>query len=206
MKIILRLIVAAGAITVFSFGPGAASAEAGVEGETIAIDAGHGGYDSGATGNSVYEKELVHDVAVRTKERLEQGGAEVIMTRSGDNFVGLKERAEIANEAGADSFVSIHANAASAASAAGSETYYYPESSEGSELASGLQTNMVNEFGSSDRGIKSANFSVLRNTAMPAALVELGFVSNKEEAADMQTSTFRNEAANALYLGLSEYH
>ncbi|WP_298784005.1 N-acetylmuramoyl-L-alanine amidase [uncultured Marinococcus sp.] len=206
MKIILRLIVVAGAITAYSFWQGTAPAEASVEGETIAIDAGHGGYDSGATGNGVYEKELVNDVAVRTKERLEQGGANVIMTRSGDNFVELKERARIANEAGADAFVSIHANSASTASADGSETYYYPQSSEGSELASGLQTNMVNEFNSNDRGIKSANFSVLRNTAMPAALVELGFVSNKEEAADMQTSAFRNEAANAIYLGLSEYH
>lgn len=101
------------------------------------------------------------------------------MNRSGDNFVELKERARIANEAGADAFVNIHANSASTASADGSETYYYPQSSEGSELASDLQTNMVNEFNNNDRGIKSANFSVLRNTAMPAALVELGFVSNK---------------------------
>ncbi|WP_079476000.1 N-acetylmuramoyl-L-alanine amidase family protein [Marinococcus halophilus] len=128
-------------------------AEAGVAGKTIAIKAGHSGHDPGAVRDGVYEKELVHDVAVRTKERREQGGTEVILTRSGDSYAELKERARLANEAGADSFVSIHANAASAD---GSETYC--------------------------------------------------FVTNAEKAVDMKKSSFRNEAANAIYLGLNEYH
>ncbi|QQK75330.1 N-acetylmuramoyl-L-alanine amidase [Salicibibacter cibarius] len=187
-------------------GLSAQKADASVSGETIAIDAGHGGHDNGATGNGLYEKELVYDVAHRTQELLEEAGAEVIMTRDGDYFVELIERANLANDGGADSFVSIHANSASDASVSGTETFHHPSDSEGETLASDLQSSMVQEFGSNDRGVKSSDFSVLRNSDMPAALVELGFVSNQAEADTMLTDAFRNEAANAIYQGLYEYH
>lgn len=179
--------------------------EASVAGKTIAIDPGHGGYDDGASANNLYEKELVYDVAYRTQQRLEQAGADVVITRSGDDYTALEERAAIANRANADIFVSIHANAAAATSADGIETYHYPTSDDGQRLAYNLQTSMINELDSDDRGVKSANFSVLRNTAMPAALVELGFVTNGDEAQRMESSTFRNEAANALYLGIHHH-
>ncbi|GEK59906.1 hypothetical protein CHL76_14230 [Marinococcus halophilus] len=179
--------------------------EASVEGKTIALDAGHGDNDSGASANGLYEKELVYDVAYRTKQRLEQAGADVIMTRNGDDYIELQERAAIANRNNADIFVSVHANAASSTYAEGTETYHYPTSDEGQRLAFNLQESMVDEFDSDDRGVKSANFSVLRNTAMPAALVELGFVTNSREAERMKTSSFRNEAANALYLGIHHH-
>lgn len=181
-------------------------ADASVSGETIAIDAGHGGHDNGATGHGLYEKELVYDVAHRTQQRLEEAGAEVIMTRDGDYFVELIDRANMANDGGADSFVSIHANAHSDSSVSGTETFHHPSDSEGGTLAADLQTSMVQEFGSIDRGVKTADFSVLRNSDMPAALAELGFVTNQEEADTMMTDAFRNDAANAIYQGLHEYH
>ncbi|SDI89901.1 N-acetylmuramoyl-L-alanine amidase family protein [Natribacillus halophilus] len=181
-------------------------ANANVSGETIAIDAGHGGHDNGATGHGLYEKELVYDVAYRTQQLLEDAGAEVIMTRDGDYFVELIDRANMANDGGADSFVSIHANAASDASVSGTETFHHPSDLEGGSLAADLQSSMVEEFGSNDRGVKTANFSVLRNSDMPAALAELGFVTNQAEADTMLTDAFRNEAANAIYQGLYEYH
>ncbi|AXF57507.1 N-acetylmuramoyl-L-alanine amidase family protein [Salicibibacter kimchii] len=181
-------------------------ADANVSGETIVIDAGHGGHDSGAYANGLYEKELVYDVAHRTEQRLSEVGAEVIMTREGDSFVELIDRANIANDSGADSFVSIHANAHSDPGVSGTETFHHPSDNDGETLASDLQDNMVEEFGSNDRGVKSGDFSVLRNTDMPAALAELGFVTNKGEAETMKTDHFRNKAANALYQGLHEYH
>ncbi|GEK59828.1 N-acetylmuramoyl-L-alanine amidase [Marinococcus halophilus] len=194
-------------LTIFLLGGGVFvnEAEASVEGKTVALDAGHGGEDPGALDNGLHEKELVYDVAYRTKQRLEQAGAEVVMTRERDEYLPLEDRAEIANRKDADIFVSVHANAAATPYAEGTETYHYPTSEEGQRLAFNLQEHMVDEFGSEDRGVKTANFSVLRNTEMPAALVELGFVTNKQEAERMKDSAFRNEAANALYLGIHQH-
>ncbi|WP_059105387.1 N-acetylmuramoyl-L-alanine amidase family protein [Shouchella shacheensis] len=179
---------------------------ASVRDQTIVIDAGHGGSDFGAVANGLYEKELVYDVAHRTRGLLESSGANVVMTRTGDYFVALEERSRIANANNADSFVSIHANAAAQISANGTETYHFPTSAAGRSLATSLQQNMVATFNSRDRGVKAANFSVLRNTEMQAALVELGFVTNQAEAEVMKTNAFRNQAASAIFNGLNENH
>ncbi|WP_181291264.1 N-acetylmuramoyl-L-alanine amidase family protein [Shouchella clausii] len=183
----------------------ASEAAASVSGKVIAIDAGHGGSDPGAVANGIYEKDLVLKVAAHTKDRLEEAGATVIMTRTGDVYVGLEARAELANARNADTFVSIHANAATP-SAHGTETFHFPSSSQGQALASALQTELVNTLNTRNRGVKSANFSVLRNTAMPAALVELGFITNAEEAERMKAASFPNEAATAIVRGLQQYH
>lgn len=177
-----------------------------LDGEFIAIDPGHGGKDPGAVANGVQEKDIVLSVGSRLEDKLEAAGAEVVMTRSNDNFVELKERANIANRANADSFVSIHANAVYSSSVVGQETFYYPGSEEGEELAEAIQSELIKAVGSKDRGTKDANFSVLRNTAMPASLVELGFVTNEQEAELMKTSDFQNKAATAIYKGIEKYH
>lgn len=177
-----------------------------LDGELIAIDPGHGGKDPGAVANGVREKDIVLSVGSRLEDKLEAAGAEVVMTRSNDTFVELRERANIANRANADSFVSIHANAVYSNSVIGQETFYYPGSEEGEELAAAIQSELIKAVGSKDRGTKDANFSVLRNTAMPASLVELGFLTNKQEAELMKTSEFQNKAATAIYKGIEKYH
>ncbi|MCM2676952.1 N-acetylmuramoyl-L-alanine amidase [Alkalicoccobacillus plakortidis] len=177
-----------------------------VSGQTIVIDPGHGGNDPGAVANGLQEKDVVLDVGQRAAEKLRSSGANVIMTRSTDEFIELEERAAIANRAGADIFVSIHANAAAATSASGTESYHFPTSTNGQRLASSIQTELINELGTRDRGVKDANFSVLRNTAMPATLLELGFITNAAEADRMKTSSFRESAANAVHDGVQSYY
>lgn len=156
------------------------------------IDAGHGGYDSGAIGNNQTEKHNVLTVSLMAKEGLERCGCEVGLTRSDDTFVGLTERCNMANIWGAEVFVSIHNNSEDDPQAHGIETYALTEQYNklakdvhSSLLATGLHTR--------DRGIKYANFAVLRQTKMNACLVELGFISNSEDAQIMKDN-YRNHA------------
>lgn len=178
---------------------------ASVAGQTIVIDPGHGGHDSGAVANGLQEKDVVLDVGQRAADKLRASGANVIMTRSSDQFIALEERAAIANRANADIFVSIHANAAAATSATGTESYHFPTSTNGRRLAGNIQNELVSHLGTRDRGVKDANFSVLRNTAMPAVLLELGFITNAGEADRMKSSSFRENAANAIHDGTQVY-
>jgi N-acetylmuramoyl-L-alanine amidase len=179
-----------------------------VAGEVITIDPGHGAHDPGATANGAQEKEVVLDIALRVEAKLRAAGANVVMTRSDDTYVELEERANIANRAKASSFVSIHANAGPS-SAHGAETYWLnsEETSEDSKkMAAAIQKHLIGELNTNDRGVKTANFSVLRNTDMPAALVETGFLTNEEEAKKMKADDFREKAAKGIYKGIIEYY
>lgn len=176
--------------------------------KVIVIDAGHGGHDPGAVANGLQEKEVVLDISLRVEAKLRAAGANVVMTRRNDTFIELTERANIANRANASSFVSVHANAFNG-SAHGSETYWLnsAQTSEDSRrLATAIQKHLINELATNDRGVKTANFSVLRNTNMPAALVEVGFLTNKQEAEKMKLASFREKAAVAIYKGILEYY
>ncbi len=152
-----------------------------IEEEVIAIDPGHGGKDAGAEAFGLQEKEVALDIGQRVQEKLEGRGAEVVMTRTSDVFVELSERARIANEANASSFISIHANAAPG-EAQGTETFHYPESESSEELASYIQEELLKELGTTDRGVKSENFSVLSQTDMPAVLAEVAFIDHESDA------------------------
>ncbi|SNZ15786.1 N-acetylmuramoyl-L-alanine amidase [Terribacillus aidingensis] len=174
-------------------------------GKVIAIDAGHGGKDSGAIANGVLEKRVVLPIAKKTQAKLQAQGAEVMMTRSNDSYIELEDRANQANTAGADVFVSIHANAASATAASGTEVYYYPGSSSGYALAAAVQTGLLNQLGSHNRGVKSADFNVLRNTSMPAVLAEIGFLTNAPEAQKLASASYQEKAAAGLVQGIRDY-
>ncbi|MFC5711385.1 N-acetylmuramoyl-L-alanine amidase [Thalassorhabdus alkalitolerans] len=181
------------------------NAPSAVQGKTIAIDPGHGGSDPGAEAFGLQEKEIALDVGLRVEEKLRNAGAEVVMTRTADTYVGLSERAQIANQADADSFVSIHANAFDG-SAEGSETYHHPVSNEGKELAESIQEELIRELGTTDRGVHDAHFAVLNETAMPATLVEIAFVDNASDAEQLKTNEFREKAANAIVQGIENYY
>jgi N-acetylmuramoyl-L-alanine amidase len=178
-----------------------------LQGKTIVIDAGHGGNDPGAVANGLQEKEINLDVSLRLETRLKAAGANVVMTRRSDWYPSLAERVRVANNAKADIFISVHANAAGATSASGTETFFDAAywGGDSKKLAENLQTEMIDKLKTRDRGVKQQGFYVIRNTTMPSVLVELGFMTNKAEADRMKTNSFRNAAADALYEGTVNY-
>lgn len=175
----------------------------------ICIDPGHGGSDSGAIGPSGYtEKEANLDIAMKLRKYVENHGATAIMTRTTDIYVSLSDRCKIANDNKTDIFVSIHHNAFSDPTVGGTETYYHsslPPNSNAAKLAGKIQTNLVNVLGLNDRGVKTANFYVLRNTNMPAALAEVLFISNPNEEALIKNESVREKVAWAIYAGICQY-
>lgn len=173
--------------------------------KTICIDAGHGGKDSGAVGNGLLEKDIVLNIAKILKEQLLEKGFNVCMTREDDTFVELKDRCIIANKQKADIFVSIHCNSAENKTAFGFEIYHTQGSMQGQKLSADikLSINENKEIIRADRGIKTANFTVLTGTNMPAVLVETAFISNIEDSKILKAK--QSEFATAICRGICSY-
>lgn len=194
------------------------------DGILIVIDPGHGGTDPGTTSsiNGLVEKELTLDISQRLNKLLIENGYSTYLTRTADTTVALLSRAEIANQLNADLFISIHANSADRQDAAtkkiifnptpyGVENYYHPNNenlikhNNSMEIAKILQKEMVAATGTYDRGVKTANYAVLRETSMPSVLSEIGFLSNPEEAARFMTTEYRQLVAEAIYQSIVKY-
>lgn len=149
----------------------------------LVIDLGHGGNDSGAIGQAgTYESNIVLAIGKELNENLKGLDLDIKFTRLSDKFVPLKERARIANEFGADYFLSIHINSASDTSVRGVEVWEYSNGIEKLDtFSSGLCEDISKLFNIRNRGIKlSKELSILKHTKMPAALVEVDFISNIE--------------------------
>ena len=178
-------------------------------GKTIVIDPGHGGSDFGAIGFSGLREKVVNiSVAQQLVALLNQAGANVFMTRSGDQSVSHQQRMDLANSSNADLFVSIHANAFTNPESNGTESHYCAEndySSANRFLAHQLQRELVSVLNLRNRGVKSSNFYVLKNTEMPAALVELAFISNQAEEAILGNAQSQADCAGALFRGIEAY-
>jgi N-acetylmuramoyl-L-alanine amidase len=175
-------------------------------GFTICVDAGHGGKDPGAVAaDGTYEKTVNLDIALQLRDLLRQAGVRVVMTRDSDYFVPLDERAEIANRAGADLFVSIHNNAVGDASrrnmVRGTQTYY----NEYQKFGNTVQFELAGLLRIGDSGTYSRGFAVLRRTAMPAVLVEVGFLTNPHDLALLRDATFRANAARGIFNGVARH-
>jgi len=171
----------------------------------VVVDAGHGGPDPGAVGiNGIQEKEIVLDISRRVQASLERGGVQVVMTRNADIDLDLQPRVDIAQRANATVFVSIHANSInlSRQDISGLETYYYQS---GLELARSIHRNVLQGTGIEDRGVRSARFYVLRRTSMPSVLVEVGFVTGRNDATRLSNSTYRQRMADSIARGVLEY-
>lgn len=172
----------------------------------ICLDPGHGGHDWGASTQNPLpytEKEFNLAVALKTAPKLEAHGYRVMFTRDTDIFIPLETRAQIANEAGADIFVSIHANSATNPASEGMETYFYPGSEDGRSLANLTLRSMLDECpGHVDRGIKPAKFVVLQQTTMPATLLECEFISNPRQAQFLANPLNQESLATAIARGL----
>lgn len=171
--------------------------------QTVVIDPGHGGADLGAADSYVYEKHINLDVARRLERSLKEAGFKTIMTRTKDEFIALSERSSIANRARNAIFVSVHFNSSYRTAALGIETFF--RSAESQKLAGAIQKELIKNTKATDRGVKTANFAVLRNTKHPAVLVEGGFISNKEERSAMCDPLYRQIVADSIARAVVQY-
>lgn len=172
--------------------------------DTVILDPGHGAHDRGAAIGYVYEKHLALDTARRVEELLKKQGLKVILSRSRDVFIPLHDRSALGNSKGSAIFVSIHYNYNRGGSGFGAETYYHFSSSY--MLAAYIQAYLVQRTDMTNRGVKSANFHVIRATTKnPAVLVECGFVSNSSERARMMTGEYRAKIAEGIAQGIVAY-
>lgn len=170
----------------------------------VFFDPGHGGKDPGAVGNGLQEKNINLSIALKAGEILERHNVEVIYSRKTDIYLSLAERADMANRSNVDIFVSIHVNSATNISARGVETFSYPSSTKGAALARDIQNSIVaDRIFTANRGTKTANFAVLRLTKMPAALPELGFISNSQDAIILRNK--QSEIALSLAKGILKH-
>jgi N-acetylmuramoyl-L-alanine amidase len=181
-----------------------ADAAASRAGHIVAIDAGHGGKDPGAIGpTGLRESDVVLDVSLRLRDLLGRDGIRTIMIRDADVFVDLFDRTKVARERGATIMVSIHANAHAQTAVNGSETYYLTPQS--LALAQMIQDELGVLLGIPSRGVKTANFVVLREPGVPSVLVETAFISHPDDEARLRDVAFRQRVAQAIYRGITRF-
>lgn len=171
----------------------------------VFIDAGHGGTDPGALGYGYRESDLNLQVAKKVESKLKSKGIDVKMSRNSDIFYSLSERAEMANDYGADAFVSIHQNSAEAKSANGIETYYNRKKEEDRPLSNDIQKQVISQTGANNRGVKNAEFTVLVKSEMISALVECGFITNESEVKKLSDPSYQDKLATGIADGIEEY-
>lgn len=170
----------------------------------IFLDAGHGAHDSGAVGKHSYEKDNVLKVALRVATLLRNAGHTVHLSRTTDVYLKLSERARRANAWGANYFISFHNNA-STSNASGFETFIYNGSVSAAtrKLQAAIHKSIINELKITDRGMKRANFAVLRETNMPSCLIEYGFISNDDDEQMLRTKVEQMAVSTAQ--GIVDY-
>lgn len=151
---------------------------------TVVIDAGHGGHDDGAKFEGFSEKEIVASIAQKIKKNNSDKNVIIHLTRTEDNFISLQDRAKFINELKPDLVLSLHVNRNENTDASGVEFYISPKSStyeNAKIIAENLNSRFVNNNGLKSRGVKDANFTLLRDTEYPSITVELGFLSNEND-------------------------
>jgi N-acetylmuramoyl-L-alanine amidase len=180
----------------------------------IVLDPGHGGEDYGThstTKPRYQEKYLNLTTTMLLKSYLEQMGYHIILTRKSDVFISLEQRAEFANKKNPQLFVSIHYNSAPSKEAEGIEIYYYPSvedkqrMNESKKLAQSILTKVVDQTQAKSRGIKNGNFAVIRETKMPAVLIEGGFLTNESEMEKIKNPLYLKKIAWGIATGIDDY-
>ena len=181
--------------------------------KVIVLDAGHGGWDPGMVSGKVEEKHINLSIAQKLQVFLEQGGATVIITRVDDSDLAnnksgdMNARRLIANTSHADIFVSIHQNSFASSSVRGAQTFYFNESDNSQKLATHIQER-IKEFVDTSNKFKpraNSNYYVLKQTEMPAVLVECGFLTNHGERQKLTDEQYQEKMAWAIYLGIVDY-
>ncbi len=184
----------------------------------ITIDPGHGGMQkiSGSSANNAVgakgtlEKNLTLEIGLLLQEYLLGSGHEVLMTRDSDVNLGLKDRANIANDSASDIFISIHFNGYFDFEVQGTETWVYPDTpAQSKRLATFLQQNLIAVTNYNDRGLKSGKYGVLNpdrhDCKTAVCLVEISFLTNPEDEQRLQDDVYKDELARAMHQGVQDY-
>lgn len=190
----------------------------GIKGKLIVLDPGHGGSDPGAIGKGgTQEKIVTLQIANRLKENLEKAGAKVIMTRTTDKDVTvipydkstdadeLQARINIAEKNNADILVSLHNNSLNDRSVGGICTYYFNKTANDAKLAGKIQDKLGKGFQLRNMGIRQANFYMVKRCSMPAALIELCFISNAQEEKLLKNTWFQKKTAKLITEAVADY-
>jgi len=194
-----------------------------LSGKTIALDAGHGGPDGGAESkDGVIEKDINLAITLQLRDYLQQAGAIVIMTRETDTDLAdpgtkgyskrktqdLHNRADLTNDKKADMFLSVHLNSIPSQKWRGAQTFYYPNNPNNSNLATLIQNELKKNLENTDRIAKEADKTVylLKTLTIPSALVEVGFLSNPDEARLLASEQYQRKVAASIYQGVLRYY
>lgn len=171
--------------------------------KSVVLDPGHGGVDYGAIREGINEKDITLDVSGRVEAILRSKGYSVAMTRDKDETVSLQDRSIFSCKASPAVFVSIHVNSSAKSSPTGIETHYYhPESI---DLAQTVHSCLASHIQSPDRGLFKSKFYVINHTEVPAILVEIGFISNDRERAELVSERRKQQTAQAIAEGIMNY-
>jgi N-acetylmuramoyl-L-alanine amidase len=192
-----------------------------LSGKIIAIDAGHGGPDGGAVSREgLIEKDINLSVSLYLRDYLQQAGAIVVMTREGDYDLAqdgtkgyakrktedLKQRVRSIEEAGADLFISVHMNSVPSNRWSGAQTFYYPNNGGNKALSGFIQDELRTTLENTDRVAKTVNtVYLLKMLKMPAALVEVGFLSHPQESVLLGDDVYQRKVATSIYRGILRY-
>lgn len=190
-----------------------------ISGKKIVIDAGHGGIDPGTrSGSGLLEKEINLDIALKLKRHLSMVGVYCVMIRetdrdfsdSNEDFSTKKKRdlsyrTRAANQSGADLYLSIHANSFPQSIYKGAQTFYEKSDPQSKCLAEAIQYHLVKKLGPNRRRAKAGNYRVLNDTEMPGVMIEVGFLSNPEEAELLKDEDYRERIAKAIFRGVVDY-
>lgn len=184
-----------------------------LSGKIIVLDAGHGGWDPGKVQGEVLEKDINIKITQKLQTFLEQGGATVFLTRVDDSSLGSKKQGDmharrlIANTSHAHIFVSIHQNAFSSEKVRGAQVFFFNSSDNSQKLALAIQ-NRIREFADPSNKLQAKendNYYVLKQTLMPAVLVECGFMTNYSERQKLLSDEYQEKMAWGIYLGIVDY-
>lgn len=180
---------------------------------TVIVDVGHGGTDRGARCHAPYceEKKICLLTARLVKQYLDQLGYHVVMTRNTDAFISLPRRVEIAGQAQGNIFVSIHFNSSRSSEAQGVEVFFHDSKADrlrtgaSRKLADTILSRVLRRTSAQSRGVKKGNFYVIRETGMPAVLVEGGFISNPDERTLLKSRDYQEKIARGIADGIDQY-
>ena len=174
---------------------------------TIVIDAGHGGYDPGATSSNqaIIEKDVTLSTAQLLKNRLEDAGTNVILTRSSDEYISLDQRVQTSHSNQADAFISLHYDAVDQANTmSGTTSYYYYDGN--LKLANTVNRYLTQNAPLTNNGVRMGNYYVLRNNQQPAILLELGYMNNDLDLQYIDSHSYQASVVEAIYQALREYY
>lgn len=178
--------------------------EQSLKNKKIVIDPGHGGKDNGTTGyNGTLEKRITLQTAIHLYHRLKEAGADVILTRTQDQFISLPYRTNTADIQNADAFISLHYDSIKDSSVRGLSTFFYHPWQK--KLAVDIHSALIDQTNMEDRGARFGDYYVIRENNRNAILIELGFLSNPSEELLVTTDQYQDSAATGIYEGLARY-